>query len=117
MKYLKGSKTEIEDYNKIVKEGENYRETSLKWARIIEINNEFFIELNEKYPSVLEQVDELPTININVSNQNLSAEDLNNFFRSLPPTIDYKVIKITGNQGAGTCNQLIVTTKGYIIIN
>jgi hypothetical protein len=63
MEYLKGTQAELEAYNDEVVAGENYVGTTLKWSEIIEVENEFYIAFNEKYPSDLVKVNEIPIIN------------------------------------------------------
>lgn len=63
MKYLKGTSEQLEAYNNEVTLGENYQEGTTQWAEVIEIEGEYFIPFNEKYPSELEKINEIPIIN------------------------------------------------------
>jgi hypothetical protein len=63
MEYLKGTKQQLEAYNDEVVVGENYLGITNRWAEIIEIESEYYIAFNEKYPSNLEKVNEIPIIN------------------------------------------------------
>lgn len=63
MQYLKGTSEQLEAYNNEVTLGENYQEGTTQWAEVIEIEGEYFIRFNEKYPSELEKINEIPIIN------------------------------------------------------
>lgn len=60
MEYLKGTKAQLEAYNKEVVKGEKYKGTTTQWAEIKLVGKQFYIAFNEKYPSKLEKVNELP---------------------------------------------------------
>lgn len=49
-------------------------------------------------------------------NCNMGAAALNQLFELLEP-VSAKTITITGNPGAGTCNQAIATAKGWTVVN
>ena len=67
MEYLKATKKQCEDYNSIVNAGEKYDGISTtQWAEVIEIEDSFYIPFNEKYPSELTKVKELPVIEADV---------------------------------------------------
>lgn len=57
------------------------------------------------------------TRGVNISNQNHDADSLNALFTSLGTASGTQIITITGNPGAGTCNQSIATAKGYTVTN
>lgn len=50
-------------------------------------------------------------------NQLLDATALNEIFTNLGTAFSGATITITGNPGAGTCNQSIATSKGWTVIN
>lgn len=50
-----------------------------------------------------------------VSNNLLSATELNNFFTSLGTASVAQTIIVTGNPGAATCDTTIATTKGFTV--
>lgn len=54
--YLKGTIEQLEAYNNEVAKGENYQGSTTRWADVIEVEGEFYIAFNEKYPSELEKV-------------------------------------------------------------
>ena len=67
MEYLKATKKQCEDYNSIVSVAEKYDEISTtQWAEVIEIEGLFYIPFNEKYPSELTKVKELPIVDIDI---------------------------------------------------
>jgi len=67
MQYIKATKKECEDYNSTVTLGEKYDGISTtQWAEVIEIEGLFYIPFNEKYPSELTKVKELPVIEADV---------------------------------------------------
>jgi hypothetical protein len=68
MKYLKGTLEKLEAYNEKVSIGENYHDTTSKWADVIEVEGGFYIAFNEKYPSDLEKIDNLP-VGFNETNE------------------------------------------------
>lgn len=59
MEYLKGTIKQLESYNDEVTLGENYQDSTNRWAEVIEANGEYFIPFNDKYPSELEKVNEI----------------------------------------------------------
>lgn len=54
MQYLTWTNEELEAYNQLVTNWENYNWTTTRWADIIEINWKNYIAYNEKYFSNLE---------------------------------------------------------------
>ena len=67
MEYLKATKKQCEDYNSIVSVAEKYDGISTtQWAEVIEIEGLFYIPFNEKYPSELIKVKELPIVDIDI---------------------------------------------------
>jgi len=67
MEYLKATKKQCEDYNSIVSVAEKYDGISTtQWAEVIEIEGLFYIPFNEKYPSELTKVKELPIVDIDI---------------------------------------------------
>tara|TARA_R110000772_G_scaffold161680_1_gene272803 strand:+ start:428 stop:631 length:204 start_codon:yes stop_codon:yes gene_type:complete len=62
MVYLKGAKAQLEAYNTEVTTGENYQGTTSRWAGVQEIEGQFYIAKNDKYPSTLTEVDVLPQV-------------------------------------------------------
>lgn len=55
------------------------------------------------------------TRGITISNNLLSATEINNFFTSLGTASGAQTIVVTGNPGAATCNVLIATIKGFTV--
>jgi len=55
------------------------------------------------------------TRGITISNNLLSATEINNFFTSLGTASGAQTIVVTGNPGAATCNVLIATLKGFTV--
>jgi hypothetical protein len=55
------------------------------------------------------------TRGITISNNLMSATELNNFFTSLGTASGAQTIVVTGNPGAATCNVLIATLKGFTV--
>jgi|GEM_PF-4405420 len=67
MEYLKATKKQCEDYNSIVSVAEKYDGISTtQWAEVIEIEGLFYIPFNEKYPSELTKVRELPIVDVDI---------------------------------------------------
>ena len=67
MEYLKATKKQCEDYNSIVNAGEKYDGISTtQWAEVTEIEGLFYIAFNEKYPSELTKVKELPIVDVDI---------------------------------------------------
>jgi len=60
MEYLKGTFEQITAYNEQVTQGENYKTPTTQWAEPLQIGEHWYILKNEKYPSDLETVNELP---------------------------------------------------------
>ena len=55
------------------------------------------------------------TRGITISNNLMSATEINNFFTSLGTASGAQTIVVTGNPGAATCNILIATLKGFTV--
>jgi surface protein len=55
------------------------------------------------------------TRGITISNNLMSATEINNFFTSLGTASGAQTIVVTGNPGAATCNILIATAKGFTV--
>ena len=55
------------------------------------------------------------TRGITISNNLMSATELNNFFTSLGTASGAQTIVVTGNPGAATCNVSIATAKGFTV--
>lgn len=55
-------------------------------------------------------------VDVDFSGCNLATAALNTIFSNLG-TVSGKTITITGNPGAGTCNQSIATGKGWTVVN
>jgi hypothetical protein len=51
-----------------------------------------------------------------LSNNYLSADQLNDFFQELPVTNKTATIDVANNPGAATCNTTIAQNKGYIVV-
>ena len=60
MQYIKATKKQCEAYNEEVKQGENYQSTTSQWAKVIEIQGNFYIAKHPKYSTELEIVKKLP---------------------------------------------------------
>lgn len=60
MAFIKATKKECEDYNNEVVKGEGYKGSTTAWATPIEVDGVFYILVNEKYPTALETVDNIP---------------------------------------------------------
>jgi hypothetical protein len=50
-----------------------------------------------------------------LSNNLMSATEINNFFTSLGTASGIQTIVVTGNPGASTCDVTIATAKGFIV--
>jgi hypothetical protein len=59
MYYISQNKTDLENYNALVNEGENYNGTTQQWCDIIKHQEKelFAIIINEKYKTELELLD------------------------------------------------------------
>jgi hypothetical protein len=55
------------------------------------------------------------TRGITISNNLMSATELNNFFTSLGTASGAQTIVVTGNPGAATCDVTIATAKGFTV--
>lgn len=62
MQYIKGTKKQCEAYNQKVSKGENYQGSTTQWAKVQEIEGNFYIAVHPKYTTELETVSELPII-------------------------------------------------------
>ena len=56
------------------------------------------------------------TIGVDVSNNNLTADAIDDFFTSLGAASGSQTIDVSGNPGAATCDTSIATGKGYTVI-
>lgn len=60
MKYIKGTLKQCQQYNDIVSIGERYQGATQKWADPIKCEGFYCIPYNDKYPTNLEVIDNLP---------------------------------------------------------
>ena len=62
--YYKGTKTECDNYNASVTEGQNYSGTTTQWAEPYKVDESWYIVKNSKYLSEMEEVEEMPIVKI-----------------------------------------------------
>lgn len=58
--YYKGTLKECIDYNETVTAGEHYHGTTTHWADTIYSEGNWYISKNDKYPSSMEEVNNIP---------------------------------------------------------
>ena len=62
MEYIKGTEAECLAYDAEVTAGENYTGGTVRWAEPMEIDGYYYMAVNDRYPTTLTTVTELPTI-------------------------------------------------------
>lgn len=58
--YYTGTQQDCEAYNEEVKQGEGYSGTTTDWCIPIEVEGSWYIPKNDKYPSSMEEVNNIP---------------------------------------------------------
>jgi len=60
--YIKATEAECLAYDAEVTAGENYTDGTIRWAEPMEIDGFNYIPVNEKYPTLLTTVTEMPMV-------------------------------------------------------
>ena len=66
MEYIKGTEAECLAYDAEVTAGENYTGGTVRWAEPMEIDGYYYILVNDRYPTTLTTVTELPVVEDNI---------------------------------------------------
>ena len=65
--YIKGTEAECLAYDAEVTAGENYTGGTIRWAEPMEIDGYHYMVVNDRYPTTLTTVTELPVVEDEIS--------------------------------------------------